>query len=301
MSLSSETLDVKRFRNKLTEAREAILEEVSLLIKKLFSTDEVEIRLGAIPDVISNQKASRIYSEIPGDQQDVVGVIIIHYTGHSVNQDQLMLDGIARMFGVQLSAMALSSSMADDYDLIKEEFDLFQDELDVAYDDLNVAQQELSESYNLGLLLSRNLSRLRVEVKAFLDQAPIAFGIVRHRHLKIEIANKLILTLWGKDKSILGKPMSTALPELIGQPYLDILDQVYTSGIRYVGKEARVMLELKNGMEEVFFNFIYEPLINARGNTSAIMIIATDVTQQTKNRMKMKLELDNYSHKSDQA
>ncbi|WP_316800455.1 PAS domain-containing protein [Pedobacter frigidisoli] len=301
MLLSRETLDVKHFRVRLTQAREAILDEISLLIKKQFSTDEVEIRLGALPDGISNQKASCIYSEIPGDQQEVLGVIIIHYTGDRIHQDQLMLDGMARMLGVQLSAMALSSSMTDDYDLIKEEFDLFQVELDVAYDDLNVAQQELSESYNLGLLLNRNLSRLRVELKAFLDQAPIAFGIVRHRQLKIEIANKLILNLWGKDKSVIGKPMSIALPELIGQPYLDILDEVYTSGTRYVGKEASVMLELKNGMEEVFFNFIYEPLINARGNTSAIMIIATDVTQQTRKGMEMKLELENYSLKSDQG
>ena len=99
------------------------------------------------------------------------------------------------------------------------------------------------------------------------------------------MANTLILKLWGKTKSVVGKPLSLALPELAGQPYLDILDEVYITGKRYIGKELPVLLNIDGVDEVVYFNFIYEPLKNKSDVTNAIMIIANDVTSMVREKL----------------
>jgi hypothetical protein len=46
----------------------------------------------------------------------------------------------------------------------------------------------------------------------------------------IEYANKATLKAWGRDSSVIGKPFIVALPELIGQPFPELVSQVYHSG-----------------------------------------------------------------------
>jgi len=190
---------------------------------------------------------------------------------------------------IMLSSQHLALSVIDEVQsklvLKEKEVKVLSTELELAYSDLNVAHQELSDAYNLGQLISRNLSRTRIELKSFLERAPIAFGILRHRRLKIEITNALILELWGKNKSVIGKTLEIALPELTGQPYLGILDNAYKTGDRYTGREASVSLEVKEKIQIVYFNFIYEPIKNEKGITNAIMMIATDVTEMVQNRL----------------
>lgn len=113
-----------------------------------------------------------------------------------------------------------------------------------------------------------------------LAKAPVAIGIVTGRDLVIEIANPKILELWGRTEEVIGKPMKTALPELEGQPYLKIFDDVFTSGKPFFGNELCALLIRNGEMQEVYFNFVYQPLKDAAGNTISIMIVATEITDQ---------------------
>ena len=152
-------------------------------------------------------------------------------------------------------------------------------ELEDAYKDLNQAHEELSELFNQTFFLNASLTHSMKESLSMLHDAPIAVGILRNRNLIIEFSNKLILKVWGKDHSVLGKPLAEGLPELIGQPFLGILDQVYTSGERYLGREERVLLSKDGEMVNAFFNFFYEPIKDELGNTNGIIIIANEVTE----------------------
>lgn len=116
-------------------------------------------------------------------------------------------------------------------------------------------------------------------IRNMFRQAPVGISTLKGRELIIETANDMILKIWNKSENIIGMPLAIALPELKGQPYLQLLDDVYTSGKAYYGTEAPALLEHDGELQEFYFNFIYQPLNNS-GNTKTIMVVAIDVTEQ---------------------
>lgn len=131
--------------------------------------------------------------------------------------------------------------------------------------------------------------------ESLIANAPMAIGILRGRELIVELANPRILEVWGKSEAVIGKPLKEALPELEGQAFLQILDQVFTTGVPYYGEEVCVLLIRKGHLEDVYFNFVYQPLQDDEGMTSSIMIVATEVTEEMKARQVLqnhKLQLE---------
>jgi PAS domain S-box-containing protein len=131
--------------------------------------------------------------------------------------------------------------------------------------------------------LSDSESRLRY----LLSDAPIAIAVLRGRELIIEIANKKILEVWGKNEDVIGKRLYLALPELAGQNFLRLLNEVYTSGKPHYGVEAKGLFEQNGNLEEVYLNFVYKPLQDQHGVTSGIMVTANVVTEQVIARQKV--------------
>jgi len=283
-----EIIDIHEIQTSLLEVKQGIVNNVSTLIRKLLHIKEVKIHINATREL---DMPARFYYAVLLDQDGInYGYIQIDNAEYLAmnDNDREKLGHISQMLAGQLRSLSLVDKPLREFDKTNKENSLYKCELDLAYSDLNTAHEELSDAYNLGVLLNRNLSRMREDINFFLEQAPIAVGVLRHRRLKIEVANSLILKLWGKNKSIVGKTLAEALPELAGQPYLDILDEVYTSGNRYVGRESPVALQI-NGVEEVvYFNFIYEPIKNKSKVTNSIMIIATDVTSMVTEKLAIK-------------
>jgi PAS domain S-box-containing protein len=118
-------------------------------------------------------------------------------------------------------------------------------------------------------------------------QAPVAISVIRGHNLVIESANSMMLDVWGKTTAIINKPLFEALPELKGQPFINLLYDVYATGKPQYGYEAKVLL-IRNGIgERCYFNFVYQPITESDGLVSGIMVVATDVTEQVIARIKM--------------
>ncbi|KQT35708.1 hypothetical protein ASG22_01425 [Chryseobacterium sp. Leaf405] len=164
----------------------------------------------------------------------------------------------------------------------------FNMEMEATNEELNSINDQLGKSYDLTVLLNKNLEKSEQRLKSFISKAPVAFGILTGRELVIEVANDMILKVWGKDLSVIGKPLAVALPELDGQPYFSILDDVFTSGMTYIGDTAFVQLKSEGVVNDCYFDFIYEPLKDQDGNTVSIIVIANEVTE----RIKKKEELE---------
>lgn len=132
------------------------------------------------------------------------------------------------------------------------------------------------------------------EIKAsyLVAGAPVAIGVLSGRELVIETANDKILEVWGKSKDIIGMRLQQALPEIREQPFLQTLDNVFTSGEPFYGKELKAHLERNGAMEEVYFNFVYQPIGGSLGSTVSIMIVATDVTEQVNARKELEKAQD---------
>lgn len=116
--------------------------------------------------------------------------------------------------------------------------------------------------------------------KELVAEADIATAVYMGREMRIQYANEAMIRLWGKDRSVIGKTVKEALPELEGQPFHQLLDQVFTTGITYWGKEDRGELVVDGKRQAFYFNFSYKALRNANGEIYGILNMATDVTEQ---------------------
>ncbi|MEP6845322.1 MAG: PAS domain-containing protein [Panacibacter sp.] len=119
--------------------------------------------------------------------------------------------------------------------------------------------------------------------KAFRDYisaSPIPFAIYMGKEMRIQMVNEALLKTWNKNSSVIGKTFTEALPELEGQPFYQLLDDVYNTGIAYHTDEAKVDLMFNGKMQTFYFNFTYTPLKNAEGNTYGVLNTATDITEQ---------------------
>lgn len=160
-------------------------------------------------------------------------------------------------------------------------------ELEAANEQLTQTNGQLNKSYDITVLLNKNLKKNEQRLKSFINKAPIAFAILTGRELKIEVANDVVLSVWGKTAAVIGQTFAIALPELHGQPYLAILDQVFLSGHTYVGDTAPVQLEVDGALCDYYYDFIYEPVSGEDGKTESIIVIANDVTERIRQQERL--------------
>jgi PAS domain S-box-containing protein len=158
-----------------------------------------------------------------------------------------------------------------------EELLAINEELNITQESLRLLNQELEARVGERTAeLSKSESRLR----HLLSDAPVAIAVLAGRELVIESANKKVLEAWGKTGEIIGKPIQMAIPELKGQEFISILDDVYTKSQPYHGSEVKAILRHDGILEEVYFNFVYQPIQDEYGQTNGIMVTANIVSEQ---------------------
>ena len=81
-------------------------------------------------------------------------------------------------------------------------------------------------------------------------------------------------------RAILGRPVREALPELEGQGFYELLDQVYQTGEPFYGQEmpAEVDYAGSGQMELRYFNVFFQALRDAQGRVDGLLNFAYDVT-----------------------
>jgi PAS domain S-box-containing protein len=134
---------------------------------------------------------------------------------------------------------------------------------------------------------SNELRISEARFRGLIEGAPVAMAILLGRDLTIDLSNEAMIRLWGKGNGVAGKRLRDALPELEGQPFLQLLDEVYTTGVAYHSKEAKADLVVDGALRTFYFNFTYQPLFDTAGKVYAILDVATDVTDQTRAKQRL--------------
>jgi signal transduction histidine kinase/PAS domain-containing protein len=144
------------------------------------------------------------------------------------------------------------------------------------------------------VLAERALEVERSRLAAVFAQTPSLLAIVRGPEHVLELANDAYLQLNG-NRDLIGRPLLDAVPELRGQGFDRLLDEVRTTGVPFVGREVPIWLAPVPGTppEERFFDFVYLPLVEADGTPEGtrVGVIAhgTDVTEQVRARREVEL------------
>lgn len=98
----------------------------------------------------------------------------------------------------------------------------------------------------------------------------------------ITVANDATLKAWGRDKSVLGKKFSEALPELKEQPFASLIQQVMATGEPYYTNNDRADLMVNGELQTYYYKFSYQPLYDEGGKVESVLCFASDVTEREK-------------------
>ncbi|RKH52942.1 response regulator [Corallococcus llansteffanensis] len=129
--------------------------------------------------------------------------------------------------------------------------------------------------------VNRTLSDESRHLRRLFEQAPGFMCSLKGKEHVFELTNHAYLQLVGH-RSILGKPVREALPEVEGQGFFELLDQVLSSGEPFIGQGMRLMVQRVPGgpLEESFLDFVYQPVVEADGSISGIFVQGSDITAQ---------------------
>ena len=118
-------------------------------------------------------------------------------------------------------------------------------------------------------------------LKKVIEESPVRMALMTGPEMTIEIANETILKGWNKTKEqAFGKPLREILPELTEQPYLEMLRSVYTTGNPHNGKNSELRLLHDGQWTSSYFDFWYNPILNAEGEVYGILATSVDVTEK---------------------
>src|SRR5581483_2784742 len=118
----------------------------------------------------------------------------------------------------------------------------------------------------------------RSTLYSLFTQAPAIIAVLRGRDLVFDLVNPAYQQLF-PGRSLVGRPVREALPELEGQGSLQRLERVFQTGQPYTSRETRLMLD-----RETFFNVTYQPMYSDDATVEGVIVFAFDVTAEVRAR-----------------
>jgi PAS domain S-box-containing protein len=127
------------------------------------------------------------------------------------------------------------------------------------------------------LLAEVDSERRRLE--EIFQHAPSFMAVLRGPdHIFERVNDRYVELIGGRD--VVGLPVRKALPEIEGQGYFELLDQVYQTGQPHVAVDARVTLVHSQDSREHVLQFVYQPMLDLNGVVSGVIVQGIDMTEQ---------------------
>jgi two-component system CheB/CheR fusion protein len=121
-------------------------------------------------------------------------------------------------------------------------------------------------------------------------QAPVAMCVLKAGNFEVELANDYYLQMVGKDQDFVGKPLFESLPDLVAQGIPELMDEVLKKGIVHNVNEKQLHFNRNNKTGQRYFNFVYQPIWDEDKIVSAVIVVATEITDQVVARKRMQAQ-----------
>lgn len=133
--------------------------------------------------------------------------------------------------------------------------------------------------------MSKSFSLDKDQILEVLSLSQNATAIYAGDDIIIQAANDAMLAFWGKDRNIIGKPLEEAVPELKGQPFKKILQEVLSTGVSNIGNAIPATLLVDGKLQTSYYNYQYRAIKDQSGKIYCILHTASDVTEKELNRI----------------
>jgi len=168
-------------------------------------------------------------------------------------------------------------------------------------DEMGVVERASAvQARNLGLLEESS------QLRSLLEQAPGFVAVLTGPDHQFQMANRAFRELVG-NRHVVGRAIADALPEVVEQGFVTLLETVRARGKAYVARGARVRLAnvVGAGTEERHLDFIYQPIFAPDGgdgpggtpNVTGIFVQGHDVTEQVEAQERQVLLINELNHR----
>ncbi|MBC8142548.1 MAG: SpoIIE family protein phosphatase, partial [Armatimonadetes bacterium] len=141
--------------------------------------------------------------------------------------------------------------------------------------------RDITEQRDAEQALLQREQREQARLTDIFKRVPAFMATLRGSDHVFEMANPSYHQIVGH-RDILGKPVAEALPEIVDQGFIVLLDNVYRTGEPYIGTDMPIMLQVAPDAPptELFLDFVYQPLHDEQGKVSGILIHGADMTER---------------------
>lgn len=121
----------------------------------------------------------------------------------------------------------------------------------------------------------------RKVIEQLIQKAPFFCCVLKGAEHRYELVNENYQKLI-PGKMLVGRTVAEALPEVVEQGFVSLLDSVYNTGKEFIAESIPVKLDryASGEMEDVYVTFIYQAIRDERGEVVGILVFGYDVTEQ---------------------
>jgi PAS domain S-box-containing protein len=143
-----------------------------------------------------------------------------------------------------------------------------------------------SEDVTGDVVSKREALTTRENFEYFFHQAIAPFAILSGPEFKFTFTNNAYRQLMN-GRELVGKTLAEAIPELEGQPFVKLLEEVYNSGVPYNASEIPATAYFDaDTMTTRYFNLSYTPYKNQEGKIEGVLASGYDVTSHVELKKK---------------
>jgi PAS domain S-box-containing protein len=152
------------------------------------------------------------------------------------------------------------------------------------------------------VLAERQNAAERDRLREMFSQAPSFIAMLRGPEHVFELANAAYQQLIGH-RDVVGKAVRDALPEVRGQGFFELLDQVYQTGEVFSGLSLKLDVQRVpgGGTEERFVDFVYQPVKDGTGGVGGIFVEGSDVTERVRGEAALRESEARFRNMADSA
>lgn len=129
--------------------------------------------------------------------------------------------------------------------------------------------------------LLEEIARERAQLAEVFARSPSFMALLRGPEHVFELANACYLELVG-GRDLTGLPLRDALPEVVEQGFVALLDRVRATGEPYVGRTVPIQLRRHESqpLETRYLDFVYQPTHAPDGSVDGVLAHGIDVTER---------------------
>ncbi|MBC3540848.1 CHASE domain-containing protein [Rufibacter sediminis] len=131
-------------------------------------------------------------------------------------------------------------------------------------------------------------------------QVPAIVGLVQVKDLQYTLVNPYLSQLYGGEARV-GESVTASLQASRREGFKAVIQRIAQTGEPYIGQEVPIAFdnpEEEGGETVRFFNMVYEPIRNSRGEVESVLTFAVEVTEQVKSREQLSVINDELNQKN---